>query len=785
MIKIMCNRYRSALFLSAVLLCFSLAFGVGQVSASESVSEDQLTTSTSFDESMSKGMEAYTHGKFVKAAEYWEQAKNLAITNKRVDDQARALIRKAEALRRLGRFQDAISIVQGFLDQDSSNIRVLDQKLMAELHNSLGQLYLHVNLSEPSRLNLEKSVEIARHDGLNDLQAIGLVNLGNLLRQEGDREAAKLAIHKALELIDSGKFNLLNAKSLNNLASIYIDEGQYEQAGKLLEEVLDRSKQLEARHEVIYLLIRTGLLMRRLHELQGDKEKAFIALSHSAFDRASRIARKINDLRSLSYALGYMSQLYERNEQYEDALTLSLQAVFFAQQENATEILYLWQWQAGRQLKVLGRIDEAIMAYRRAAALQSVRPELVSSINTEHASYTESTNNLYIEFADLLLANTRNIHDQSLVEANLREARDTIESLKTAELQDYFQDDCVATPKSKAADIENIASETGVLYPIILDDRIELLLSVSDRIKQITVPVSKEKITKRIRKFRQYLEKGTTRQYLPHSKALYNWLIRPLEGELKAANINTLVVVPGGPLRTIPLSSLHDGSNFIVHRYAIVTTPALTLTDPKELERRDMQLLVNGLTESVQGFPGLPNVHAEIDAIQSIYGGNLLKNQTYLLGNLQKEISEHNYSVVHIASHGQFKPDPKNTFLLTYDDKLTMDKMSELINLRSDSKQPVELLTLSACQTAAGDDKAALGLAGIAIKAGVRSALATLWFINDQASSLLVSEFYRQLRDPSVSKAVALQQAQIAMMNDRRYRHPSYWSPFLLIGNWL
>jgi CHAT domain-containing protein len=99
--------------------------------------------------------------------------------------------------------------------------------------------------------------------------------------------------------------------------------------------------------------------------------------------------------------------------------------------------------------------------------------------------------------------------------------------------------------------------------------------------------------------------------------------------------------------------------------------------------------------------------------------------------------------------------------------------------------QPVELLTLSACQTAVGDDKAALGLGGVAVKAGARSALATLWYINDQASSILITDFYEDLKKPGISKARALQQAQLELLEDHRYDHPSYWSPFLLIGNWL
>ncbi|GJL64912.1 MAG: hypothetical protein NPIRA04_35660 [Nitrospirales bacterium] len=108
-----------------------------------------------------------------------------------------------------------------------------------------------------------------------------------------------------------------------------------------------------------------------------------------------------------------------------------------------------------------------------------------------------------------------------------------------------------------------------------------------------------------------------------------------------------------------------------------------------------------------------------------------------------------------------------------------------MIGLYQFRDTPLDLLTLSACETAAGDDRAALGLAGVAIKAGARSALATLWFINDKATSELITEFYRQLQNVSVSKAMALQIAKKTLMSHPSYQHPGYWSPFLLINNWL
>jgi CHAT domain-containing protein len=161
-------------------------------------------------------------------------------------------------------------------------------------------------------------------------------------------------------------------------------------------------------------------------------------------------------------------------------------------------------------------------------------------------------------------------------------------------------------------------------------------------------------------------------------------------------------------------------------------------------------------------------------------------NQEFVKSSLEKEIAQENNSIVHIASHGHFDADAKKSFLLTYESKLTLDELEQLIRPSNLRDKPVELLTLSACQTAAGDDRAALGLAGVAIKAGARSAFATLWFVNDQSSTLLVSDFYTQLRDHSeISKAKALQAAQIKLQKDVRYAHPCYWAPYLIIGNWL
>jgi CHAT domain-containing protein len=179
-------------------------------------------------------------------------------------------------------------------------------------------------------------------------------------------------------------------------------------------------------------------------------------------------------------------------------------------------------------------------------------------------------------------------------------------------------------------------------------------------------------------------------------------------------------------------------------------------------------------------------VASELDGIRRLERrGTTLLDAAFLRQRFAREMRDGDWSVVHIASHGEFGSDPSRSFVLAYDGQLSLDDLEASIKLARFRDVGLELLVLSACQTAAGDDRAALGLAGLALKAGARSALATLWFVSDEASGLLAVEFHRQLRDGRLTKARALQEAQRSMIADPLLGHPAYWAPFLLIGNWL
>jgi CHAT domain-containing protein len=162
----------------------------------------------------------------------------------------------------------------------------------------------------------------------------------------------------------------------------------------------------------------------------------------------------------------------------------------------------------------------------------------------------------------------------------------------------------------------------------------------------------------------------------------------------------------------------------------------------------------------------------------------VLLNQDFSPERLDQALRQGTFGIVHIAAHSQFTAQAAQSFLLTAQGRLTVERLAEMVGRLRFRAQPIELLTLSACATAVGDDRAALGLAGVALQAGARSALATLWLVQDDAAAVLMQTFYQQLQVPGTSRARALQQAQLSVLKDPRYADPVFWAPFLLLNNW-
>lgn len=720
-------------------------------------------------------LQAIQRGDFRQAVLNGNEAERLYREDGNASGQIRTLVNLSDAYQSIGKYRTGLEKLKAALEL-ASRKGLESQKPM--VLSKLGNAHILINQLGDAEAHLKESIVLSVKENDIASQASALNFFGNLYALKQMHAESLSAYKESLRLSEKTNDRLLSARVLANTARVLFHIGNRQESLKNLEAAYNAHIALADSHEKAYGLINIGLTYLKA---------ALIQPARKSLEKAAAVAEKINDRLAASYAYGYMGLIDESSGSYPSALQNTRRAVFDAQQAGSPESLYRWQWQSGRLFKSGGRIDEALSLYRSALnTLQGIRYELLSDCRIyNHLVFQESIEPVYFETAELLLRHADSTKDKKARQSYLKEARETIELLKTAELQDYFQDACVVADKLKTKTLESIAANSAVVYVIPLSDRLELLMGTEKEIRKFTVKVSADSFTKEIRSFRKKLEKRTTRQYLPHAQTLYDWIIRPLESDLSSGKIDTLVFVPHGPLYTIPMSALHDGKDFLISKFSIAVTPGLSLSDPRHLSREKIDVLLAGITESLHGFPALINVPLELNSIQGLYANKLLQDQDFRIALMKSELEHKPYSIVHIASHGEFFENSRDTYLLTWDQKLTMDHLEKFMGIGKFRREPVELLTLSACVTAAGSDRAALGLAGVAVKAGARSALATLWYINDHTSYELIKEFYSQLKDPHISNSEALRKAQMKLLGSRNLRHPGYWSPFLLIGNWL
>jgi CHAT domain-containing protein len=733
-----------------------------------------------------EGQRAFQKGDFSEAAAQWQQA--LEVYRKQGNTNAiiETSVSLATALQSAGQQRRAVEILTDALARVEG---MRDRSRITFVKSKLGAALVLTPETERGRLLLQEALEAAKADGNEQLSATILNDLGNAFASQQQYVEALKSYLESAALAQQTSNSLLQAQAQCNAAVTAVQAGESDKAEQLNTAALGDIERLPASHDKAFLLLSSGRTDLRIASTNAELSARLTLRAQQSFEKAEAVAGANEDLGVETYALGYLGQMYDHDGQSDAALKLTRRAEFAAQEAQLPDALYRWEWQSARLFKKQGDSDAAIAAYRRALlTLQSIRSDLSSGYGNAatRLTFRESEGPLFYELADLLLVQSKAASDTGNEQKLLLEARDTVENLKTVELQDYFCDECVDIERMKKRAVETVDEHSAVIYLIPLPDRTEVLVGLKSGLKRFTVSVGAADLTAQVRDFRRNLETRTSYAYLAQAQQLYDWLIRPIRGLLTENKIDTLVFVPDGALRTIPFAALHDGERFLIQDLAVAVVPGLSLVEPKAIERGNARLLLNGVSKGVQGFAPLDNVTNELASIRQTYSGETLLDEQFTTSELQHKLRDEQFSVVHIASHGQFNSDVRKTFVLTYDGKLNLDNLEALIRPSEFRGRPVEMLVLSACQTAAGDDRAALGLAGVAIKAGARSAMASLWFVNDQSTSAAIKEFYNQLREhPSISKARALQAAQIKLLSDRRFRHPCYWSPYMIIGNWL
>ena len=747
-----------------------------------------------------------TAGQAENALETWVKSADIYARLNDRDLVAQNRINRAQAMQDLGLYPRACKLLLKTLELDrrscqlsDADLQTLQTKSASPVNilalNALGNVLRVVGSIDRSQQVLEESQQLAEE--LGDPQTIASVslNLGNTLiaqakgetfdisKQTEYRQAGWQSYQRAGQLATS-PITQLQAQ-LNQLRLLVENENwsQAEAFGKSLQLKLNN---LLPGKTGIYAKINWADSWMRLAASGRRSTREKQALTNDInrlLVTAAGQAKELGDQRTYAYTLGSLGKLYELEKQWGRAEELTQAALNLAPAFKSPDIAYQMFWQLGRIEKATGKKQEAIAAYTEAAnTLESLRGDL-AIINPEvQFSFQETVEPVYRELVDLILSPGETQPPQE----NLRQARDLMESLQLAELDNFFQEACLA---AKPEQIEGFDPQAAVIYPIILPNRLAVILSLPEQpLRFYATDIDPETVEQTVFQLRQALRPVFFAQQRSQlSQQVYDWLIRPAEAELAASDVETLVFVLDGALRNIPMAALYDGQQYLVEKYRVALAPGLQLLEARSLDSLELNALTVGLSEGRQGFAPLPGVKFEVGKIAAELSARVILNSDFTNQTLQTQIEEGSFPIVHLATHGQFSSNAEDTFLLTWDGNINVKELDRLLRSRERPQQasPIELLVLSACQTAAGDKRAVLGLAGVAVRSGARSTLATLWQVNDASTALMMVEFYRQLAQPGVTKAEALRNAQLSLLEQGRYRDPYYWAAFVLVGNWL
>ncbi len=701
----------------------------------------------------------------------------------------RSLINQAQALKVLGFYQRANAtlkqVSQILQDQPDSAIKASGLLSYGEALRLVGDL-------KTSEDVLKQSLKISQQLQSPPAITAALLSLGNTAHAQQQFEQALKSYEQAIATSTSPTTTL--QAQLNQLR-LFVETKKGSDAQTLAAKIQPQLTSLPISRTAIYAQISFTQSMMKVAGCSGGEgcrlEPSTLA---NLLAIAQKQAQELGDQRAESYALGYLGQLYEQAQQGSQAQTFTQKALLLAQASNAPDSAYLWQWQLGRLLKAQAdkdktnrlAYDSAIAAYQEAIkTLNSLRRDLVATNLDVQFSFREGVEPVYRQLVSLLLQPPPGQGEVS--QENIKQAREVIESLQLAELDNFFREACL-TATARPKQIDQIDPQAAVIYPIILPDRLEVIVSVVNKpLRHYTTVISQSDLEKTLEGMRRAMRRTSLdKDRLPLSRKIYDWLVRPAESELVANNITTLVFALDSSLRNLPMAALYDGQQYLVQKYNIALTPSLQLLEPRPLSRQPITVLVAGLSESRHNFSPLPGVKSEVQQIKSKIPVQVLLNQEFTSTAVQNQIEGTSFPVVHLATHGQFSSNAENTFILAWDEPINVKQLGGLLESRERSdRTAIELLVLSACQTAAGDNRATLGLAGVAVRSGARSTLATLWPVDDQSTSSFMVEFYQTLAQSQMTKAEVLQRSQIALLKQPRFKHPYYWAPFVLVGNWL
>lgn len=743
-----------------------------------------------------RGAELLAAGKPEQALADWQQAHKIYTQLKDANGIIGTKINQAQALQALGFYRQARTTLEqidrSLQTQPKSALKV--RSLLA-LGNCLRAL--RILESPPTSVNgggnigakttLELALKIAKE--LEDKTAIDQINLSlanTLQLLGGEQEQTAIDIYQQ---IGNDAEPLIRVKAKVNLYRLQSAQKIAPNTIAFLGDIEQILQPIAPSRSTVYAYVNLAETIKKNQE-STIVDREILTRTARLLGTAIAQSRTIKDRRGEAQALGSLASLYALTGQEREAKNLTRQALAIAEDLPAPDLAYRLHWQLAKTITASNptakEIQVATAAYSRAIShLKTLRNDL-NAIDAElQFSFRDSVEPVYREYVNLLLRD-----DERVSADNLIKARDIIESLQIAELENFLRQGCLDT---YTVPLDKIDRTAAVIYPIILPDRVATIVSLpGQELRYRSQKITAEDMDKTINELRRIIitEANFTpekeRNLKQNSKQIYDLLLGSVADDIQRTKTQTLVFVLDGNLRNIPMSVLYDGDKYLVEKYNIALTPGLQLVPPQNTgDRLRSQALLGGISQGRSGYSSLPNVEPEIESISRLVPHQKLLNQNFNKQLVETNLVNNSAPIVHLATHGQFSSKPEDTFILTWDNRLDLERLSNLLRERnSRSSSALELLVLSACETATGDNRATLGLAGVAIRARAKSTIASLWAVNDESTQNLMVNLYQNMLGKNLSKGEALRRAQQSLLRDPKYRSPYYWAPFVLVGNW-
>ncbi len=725
------------------------------------------------------------------------QLKDSAAISRTLNEIAVVYDIQSQYLKALEFYQEALEIAQQ--EKDSVNINAILSN-MGLVYSQLGQY--------------EKAIDFYQQVLKTNPPTKGIIlnNIGAVYRRLKEFPKALKFYQQALAINQENQDRLAIATTLDNIGVIYREQGKYSQALESHQQALDIREKLGDREGQAATLHNIGIVYRE----SGSYPEALQFLTQTLiFDKqlGNRDGKRIT--------LGNIGKLLEKDWP-------ELAIIFYKQSVNVTEdirydlkVLPAEQQQSYIEsvAEIYRSLADLLLQQKRAIEAHQILDllkvqeifEYIGSLEYDKYKSTEvplleqekkfwQKYNQFIDEVGQDWDKNQNISSEKLVNIqNLIDSQEVtkiVSELKKNASSQKLNFEILAFLQSELK--KHKQENTVVLYPLILEDRIELILVSANSLPlHRTVLVKQKEFNQALLELRMGLTNRRKAQNRNQSDyrvmeaglKLYNWLIKPIESHLKITGAKTIIYAPDGQLRYIPLAALYDGQNWLVERFKINNITAASLMDLTPRKNINPQILAGALNEGSYNFKvvetefnfaGLPFAGVEVENLETIF-----PETNKLLGNaFTREAIESNmdsYNIVHFATHAAFvNGHPEESFILFGDGTRASLREVENWNLKD-----VELVVLSACQTGLGkklgNGAEILGFGYQMQVAGAAASLATLWRVDDQGTHEFMNDFYAALKN-GLSKAEAVQKAQISLINSE-FDHPYYWAPFILIGN--